>query len=443
MPTNKLALFYLKIGIFSLALAGVYSIILVILRAVKSVYLVDITEHFRAALVVHVNLSVLVWLMSISAIFWSFNLNRLGTYLSTIFSKISLTGAIFIAISPFLADPVPVLNNYIPILQNLWFIIGLSLFGVAMLLQAIVSMISSREKEYSPLIFILVWLCFVRSFFNIQEMVASSVAYDHEWSIEVEYYYELLFWSGGHVLQFLYTHVFMLVWLFFTKILTNNRLRFARIYNYLLYLNIFLAALALIGHVLYDITSFEFREFYTNHMKYAGGIAPVSVMVLTGWEMIFCHAELVLASHEIPKPVRDDTVSTSIKAAMICSAILFLSGGFIGFLISGTDVTIPAHYHGSIVGISLCFMGLAYYICYPNKRVSTAPLYIITIGQIMHIGGLAFAGGYGVLRKAPGLELNFSAKLAMGIMGVGGAIAIIGGLMFVYKCGKKLFLRYD
>jgi cytochrome c oxidase subunit 1 len=54
-------------------------------------------------------------------------------------------------------------------------------------------------------------------------------------------------------------------------------------------------------------------------------------------------------------------------------------------------------------------------------------------GQLLHIGGLAYSGGYGVLRKtAGGFEgLSGEVKAALGIMGAGGLIAIIGGILFV------------
>jgi heme/copper-type cytochrome/quinol oxidase subunit 1 len=65
-------------------------------------------------------------------------------------------------------------------------------------------------------------------------------------------------------------------------------------------------------------------------------------------------------------------------------------------------------------------------------------LYLLTIGQILHITGLGMAGGYGVLRKTPGEEIAMSAKIYMGMVGIGGLIAIIGGLMFVYICAKRL-----
>ena len=65
---------------------------------------------------------------------------------------------------------------------------------------------------------------------------------------------------------------------------------------------------------------------------------------------------------------------------------------------------------------------------------------------MMHIIGLAWSGGYGVQRKtagaAQGLD-SLAQKAGMGLMGLGGLVAIIGGTLFlvivlmaIFKKGK-------
>ena len=55
----------------------------------------------------------------------------------------------------------------------------------------------------------------------------------------------------------------------------------------------------------------------------------------------------------------------------------------------------------------------------------------------MHISGLAYSGGYEVLRKTPGAVTD-GARAAMGIMGMGGLLAIIGGILFVLVVWRSL-----
>jgi len=56
------------------------------------------------------------------------------------------------------------------------------------------------------------------------------------------------------------------------------------------------------------------------------------------------------------------------------------------------------------------------------------------IGQLIHIIGLVWSGGYGVQRKVAGAEQVLRSTgevIGMGMMGLGGLIAIVGGLLFV------------
>ena len=111
-------------------------------------------------------------------------------------------------------------------------------------------------------------------------------------------------------------------------------------------------------------------------------------------------------------------------------------------------MTIPAHYHGSIVAVTLAFMGVVYHILprlgfrKPSGRLARLQPAIYGIGQIMHVFGLAWSGGYGVQRKTAGSAQGLESieKLAgMGIMGLGGLIAIIGGVLFLIVVFKAMW----
>ena len=76
--------------------------------------------------------------------------------------------------------------------------------------------------------------------------------------------------------------------------------------------------------------------------------------------------------------------------------MLFTVGGVLGFLISGLDIVIPAHYHGSTVGVTIAFMGLCYYLL-PRLGFGDLPPRMAWLqpwfyggGQLLHIIGLAW-----------------------------------------------------
>ncbi|MGB5598865.1 MAG: hypothetical protein WBM66_09130, partial [Thiothrix litoralis] len=63
-------------------------------------------------------------------------------------------------------------------------------------------------------------------------------------------------------------------------------------------------------------------------------------------------------------------------------------------------------------------------------------------GQLIHILGLAWSGGYGVQRKTAGAAQglhDLPQILGMGMMGLGGLIAIIGGGIFVVVVLRAMY----
>ncbi len=130
--------------------------------------------------------------------------------------------------------------------------------------------------------------------------------------------------------------------------------------------------------------------------------------------------------------------------------VLFTVGGVLGFMIAGLDIVVPAHYHGSTVGVTLAFMGLTYYLLprlgfAPPGRLAIWQPYVYGGGQLLHILGLAWTGGYGVQRKTAGASegVDRLGEIAgMGTMGLGGLISVIGGLLFLVVAYQSMRGRW-
>ncbi|GAT78919.1 putative integral membrane protein [Ehrlichia ruminantium] len=120
----------------------------------------------------------------------------------------------------------------------------------------------------------------------------------------------------------------------------------------------------------------------------------------------------------------------------ICAILLFNYGGILGILSIQGNVTIPAHYHGSIVGMTIAFMGLIYWIIPKigfykiNTTIANIQIYTYSLGQFLHITGLELLGGYGAIRKVTHLP-DTASKIAQHCFTFGGLMAIIGGCLFV------------
>jgi len=189
-------------------------------------------------------------------------------------------------------------------------------------------------------------------------------------------------------------------------------------------------------YLVHEVISGEYRLAFTRLMKYGGlSCLPIGMAVLVS---------LFRAKRPMGAP---DLESRYLRSALIASIILFAAGGVIGFLINGLDIVIPAHYHGSTVGVTIAFMGLSYYLLprlgfgeLPPRMASLQP-YLYGGGQLLHIFGLAWSGGYGIQRKTAGAAqgLDSLGQVAgMGLMGLGGLISVTGGLLFLLVCYQSI-----
>jgi hypothetical protein len=184
-----------------------------------------------------------------------------------------------------------------------------------------------------------------------------------------------------------------------------------------------------IVYLAYDVTSVEHHRLQTWLMRIGGALAipVVAAAVALG---------LARRARGGPVPVQ----ARPLLAALVVSLALFGTGGMIGFLIEGSNVKIPAHYHGAIVGVTIALMGLTYWLlprlgaAVPRTKLAVWQSVLYGAGQVMHISGLLWSGGYGVQRKVAGGEqvLRTTSEIAgMGLMGAGGLVAVIGGVLFV------------
>ncbi len=471
---NRLAGNWLKLAVAALGTGGIFSILLVLARAPRLQEVIPFRDFFHTALITHVNLTVLVWFMAMTCFVWTLNSRKSYGWLVDAISKAGFmsfaAGAFLIAASPFIGEPAPLLNNYIPVLQNVTFALGLGLIASGVLLMLIWKFLAEVIEHYCgsststlsiaymlPVIPVAAALiCFALSDSHLSNL--GSEIYEDK-----KHYYELLFWSGGHVLQFSHTQVLLACWITLL-IACIPQLKYGKLTSALLWLNALFVVPAPLIHSIYPINSAEFYDFFTWHMRILGGVAPTllaGVIIFTG----------ISTACRLPPPpaggARGGNLSSSRSTKtfpplnpppqamgetsnvhsdhrtptafhyLTCSFIMFMAGGVIGLMISGSNVTIPAHYHGSIVGISIAMMGLAVYSA-PRlgfgelkRKTCLIQVYLITLGQLMHIIGLAISGGYGAARKSEALITNPNVKIGMGMMGFGGMLAIIGGLIFV------------
>lgn len=121
VPTDErrgLARAWLWLGLLALIGSGVFSILLVLARTPGVNRLLPGADFFRIALVVHVDLSVLVWFVSVAGLLWSVQGARRS--LGWGWSALALSGAgtLLMALAAFIAPGEAIMANYIPMLDG-------------------------------------------------------------------------------------------------------------------------------------------------------------------------------------------------------------------------------------------------------------------------------------------------------------------------------------
>lgn len=429
---------WLMLGLASLVGAGFFSILLVLARTPTIQELMPLIDFFRVALVVHVNLSVLIWLLSMAGAMWSLSSTRDMPAWDRVSFWLAALGTAVVIISPFIGAADPLMNNYVPLLRHPVFYTGLGLFtaGIAShLLRSLLTRASlSAGLDGNAALQFGITLSAVTTAAAIAALVASWAGIPGGMAGEV--YYEFLFWGSGHVLQFTHTILMMVAWVVLAH---GSGCRFELTPRLTLTFLIILALPVLTVPFLYiahDIVSPGHRLAFTELMKYGG----LSCLPL-GFAVLVSLVKSGRVRHESSPEQR------YLGSSLFASLGLFAVGGVLGFLISGLDIVIPAHYHGSTVGVTIAFMGISYYLL---PRLGFGPLpprmtwlqpYLYGGGQLLHIAGLAWTGGYGVQRKTAGLAQGldrFGEVAGMGLMGLGGLISVIGGLLFLVVCYKSI-----
>jgi cytochrome c oxidase subunit 1 len=422
----RLARAWLVLGVSALALAGVFAVLIVAARTPGVDRHIPWEHFFRTALVVHVDLSVLVWFLSFAGVLWSATGDARATGVGWLGLALFAVGTLTIAGSAFTANPAPLMNNYVPVLDHPMFLTGLNLLGLGFSALVARALIAGRPhwrwgEPYDAtrfgmfagaVIALIALVVLVSTYFQIDHRLAGAA------------YFEMLFWSGGHTLQIGHTVLLLLAWLWLAEASGVALAVDARAAYVLLGLA---AAPALLAPALQFGAGFMSANFnldFTRLMEFGGlGALPLGLVVAWG----------VLRASPAPATARPE------RAALVASIVLFAVGGVLGFLIRGANVV-----------ITLAFMGCTYYLLprlgygAPAARLATVQAYVYGGGQMLHILGLAWSGGYGVARKTAGAaqHLNDFPRIAgMALMGLGGLIAIIGGLLFVIVVWRAMRTR--
>lgn len=427
------------VAIGSLALAGVFALLLAFSRipGIEDVFPWPL-GFFHKGLVIHVVFSFVIWFL---AVFGAL-LALVGAHATGGESRFAGAGRVAIlgatAACPLLFIPAlldrgePTFNNYVPVIIDPLYYAGIAVLAASVALAVLryFAAMAGRPAAREPVplaltaggvIYLIALMC---------GLIALALLTDEAPSFSFN---EELFWGSGHVLQFLNTLLLVTAWFVLAGSVPNRPGGSVRLMVAAIALLTLASLAAPVFYVLFETFSAEQAQAFTD-LQYALALPALlaALAVAGGWTR--------------PWPWREPAF-----LCLVLSALVFAAGGVLGPFVDGADTRTPAHYHGVIAGVTLSFMGLFFAVILPalgravrRSRWLYAQIWLFAVGQFAACIGLFLAGGFGAPRKAAGGEQGLEgigAIAGMAMNGVGGLVAVIGGVLFIWTAAAALLRR--
>ncbi|PKU22869.1 cbb3-type cytochrome c oxidase subunit I [Telmatospirillum siberiense] len=419
---------WLLLAVGSLAVAGALALLLAMSR---TPYVQDWLpwpweSFFRKALVAHVVFSFVVWYLAMLG--GLATAARPGRYSGAGGLVLAVAGAALLLVPTLANQGEPSLNNYVPVLVHPLFYAGLLVLAAGVVAPVLHLLLRPPAWGGSLVVgvgsagvlYLLALICFGLAYLAAPAGVA-PMAYD-----------EQVFWGGGHLLQFVNTALLLTAWQVLGEQTFGQAPLSPRAWQILCALLVFAG---LPGPVFYAIPfagDDALRQAFTRLYWIGLPLPPL----VTG-------AAVLRAVARGPRNWRSPAF-----LGLVLSLLLFALGGVLGGFADGGDTRTPAHYHAAIGGVNLAFMGLLFATLLPallkpaDQAVRTLlPFWFYGCGQALFCLGMFVAGSAGVGRKVAGAAQGLDSLVkvtGMALTGTGGALAVLGGILFVWQALRRL-----
>jgi cytochrome c oxidase subunit 1 len=455
--------------------------LLVLLTRWPAIHLLPVEWYYRW-LTAHGLLALLVWIIFFEVALVHFgSVTLLKSRLAVpILSKITyglMLGGVLLVVVMVLGGQADVLfTSYVPLQAHPLYYLGIILFAVGSLLAFIHffvnAVVAKKEGEYKRTLPMVSYGIMAASIIGIMSIAHGAAIYipTFLWSLGIietidPSAYRLVWWGLGHTSQQINVCMMVACWygiaafLFKAKPASEKLCRSAFVL-YILFINV-----ASEHHLLVDPVFSVWHKIVNT--SYVMHLAVLASMI---------HAFAVPASIEmgLRKQGYNNGLFEWLKKApwgnpaFSATAISIVLFGFLGGttgVIFGTEQfsiirhntwAITGHFHGTVVaGTTIAFMGMAYFLIpvYFKRDLimpGVAKLQPFVYGTgitILSITMMA-AGTFGVPRRhwdynfsdAPfGYQFDSTVDIFMGLVGIGGLIAVVGGGMFVFVTLGSMF----
>ena len=390
-----------------------------------------------------------------------------------------IIGAVMNNVAVFQGRSSVMMTSYVPMQAAPHFYLGLILFVVGALIGCFVFLgtlvIAKDDKTYQgsiPLVTFGALAACIIAVFTIASgaiiLVPTflwSIGYINHIDAEM---YRLIWWSMGHASQQINVAAHVSIWYLIVGLLFGARPMSEKVSRTAFLLYLLFLQLAAAHHILVDPgISSEWKIFNTSYAMYLAVLASmIHGLTIPGSMEVAQRAKGLTKG--LFEWLRKAPWGNPVFSGFFMSLIIF---GFIGGItgvVMGTEqinliihntIYVPAHFHATVaVGTTLTFMALTYLLIPVVFRralflpwIAKIQPYVFAAGMTLMILFMLGAGTLGVSRRHwdmdfTGAALSFeypgTAYMMMAVAGVGGVLAVAGGVMYlVVTVGSLLFGR--
>lgn len=480
-PAERLMKANAVAGVVFLLIGGVLALLVTLTRW-PTIHLLP-AESFYQALTAHGIDMLIFWIIFFEiAVLYFCSSTLLRSRLATpriawLGFALMVIGAVVTNLAILKGDSSVMMTSYVPMPANPNFYLGLILFAVGALLGCFVFLgtlvVARAEKTYEGSIPLVTFGALTACIIAIFTIASGAIILipTYLWSVGYISHidalmYRLVWWGLGHSSQQINVSAHVAVWYAIAAIVFGAKPMSEKVSRGAFLLYILFLQLACAHHLLVDPgISSEWKIFNTSYAMY---LAVLASMV---------HGLTVPGSIEVAQRrkgfnrglfewIRKAPWGNPVFSGMIISLIGFGFLGGISGVVMGTEqinliihntVYVPGHFHATVVvGTTLAFMALTYWLL-PTlfgrelilKGLAKWQPYLFGIGMSVFALFMMGAGTLGVARRhwdmaftgAPvGYEYPASAYMMMGLMGISGVVAVIGGIAYLLiTVGSLLF----
>ncbi|MCY3808197.1 MAG: cbb3-type cytochrome c oxidase subunit I [Gemmatimonadetes bacterium] len=366
-------------------------------------------------------------------------------------------------------------TSYVPLRAHPLFYLGVILFAVGALTVvghffAIIT-VAKREKAYEGSLPLVTYGALTAAAIAAVTLLHGAIIYipTFLWSLDLmnvdPQMYRLIWWGLGHSSQQINVAAMVSIWYLLGALTVGAVVLNEKVSRTAFVLYVLFISMASAHHLLVDPgMGPAWKVWNTSYFMYMAVLASMihgfTVPAGTELGMRLRGATQGLFGWLKRAPWSDPGFSSLALSIVVFGFVGGITGVTFGTeqinIIAHNTLRIPGHFHATVVsGTAMAFMGITYYVIplifrreIAFYRLARIQPYVFALGMLVFSMAMTFAGTFGVPRRHWDIGFNqalfqpeFSpaVNLIIGVMAVGGLIAIVGGAIYIVVTVVSVF----